>query len=46
MHNVAVMEIGTSKIGVYVGRSGINNSLNVVGSFEEEYAGYYNGGFV
>lgn len=46
MHNVAVMEIGTSKIGVYVGRSGINNSLNVVGSFEQEYAGYYNGEFV
>ena len=46
MHNVAVMEIGTSKIDVYVGHSGINNSINVVGSFSEEYGGYFNGEFV
>ena len=46
MQNVAVMEIGTSKIGVYVGHSGINNTLNLTGAFEQSYAGYYNGEFV
>lgn len=46
MHNVAVMEIGTSKIGVFIGHCGINNSLNLVGSFEQPYGGYYNGEFV
>ena len=46
MHNVAVMEIGTSKIGVYVGKNGINNTLNITGSFVVNYSGYYNGEFV
>lgn len=46
MHNIAVMELGTSKIGVYVGSSGINNTINVAGSFEQPYSGYYNGEFV
>lgn len=46
MHNVAVMEIGSSKIGVYVGRSGINGTINVVGSFVNKYSGYFNGEFV
>lgn len=46
MKNVAVMEIGTSKIGVFIGNKGINNTLNVIGSFEQSYSGYYNGEFV
>ena len=46
MHSVAVMEIGTSKIGVVIGTLGINNSLNVIGSFEEPYGGYIGGEFV
>ena len=46
VNNVAVMEIGTSKIGVYVGSNGINNSISVAGSFEQPYAGFYNGEFV
>jgi len=46
MRNVAVMEIGTSKIGVYIGHMGINNSLNLTGSFKQPYGGYYNGEFV
>lgn len=46
MHNIAVMELGTSKIGVYVGNSGINNTINVAGSFEQSYSGYYNGEFI
>ena len=46
MRNVAVMEIGTSKIGVYIGHFGINNSINLSGSFEQSYGGYYNGEFV
>ena len=41
MQNVAVMEIGTSKIGVYVGRRGINNTLNIIGSFNEEFSFIY-----
>ena len=46
MKNVAVMEIGTSKIGVFIGNKGINNTINVIGSFEQSYSGYYNGEFV
>lgn len=46
MQNTAVMEIGTSKIGVFIGHSSINNSLNLVGSYEQPYGGYYNGEFV
>ena len=44
--NVAIMEVGTSKIGIFIGSRGINNTIKVVGSFEEEYSGYYNGEFV
>ena len=44
--NVAVMEIGTSKIGVFIGCRGINNTLKIAGSFEQEYSGYFNGAFV
>ena len=46
MKNVAIMEIGTSKIGVCLGQVGINNSLNLTGSFKQPYGGYYNGQFV
>lgn len=46
MHGVAIMEIGTSKISVVIGNVGINNSLNVIGSFDEPYAGYLGDGFV
>ena len=46
MKNVAVMDVGTSKLSVVVGHMGVNNMLNVVGSFKQPYAGYYNGEFV
>lgn len=43
---VAVMEIGTSKIGVYIGAGGINSTINVLGSYEQEYGGFYDGEIV
>ena len=46
MNAVSVMDIGTSKIAVFVGNRGINNNLNIIGSHTQEYAGYYNGEFV
>ena len=46
MHGVAVMEIGTSKISVIVGSLGINNTLNIIGSHDESYSGFYDGEFV
>lgn len=45
-HNLSVLEIGTYKLSVFVGSRGINNTLKIVGSFEQEYSGYYNGEFV
>ena len=46
MEVVSVMDIGTSKISVLMGNRGINNTLNILSSYDHEYAGYYNGEFV
>lgn len=46
MNNIAVLEVGTSKITVLFGKSGINGNFNIAGTFETPYAGYYEGEFV
>ena len=46
MNSISVIDIGTSKIAVLTGNRGINNTLKIIASSFEEYAGYYNGEFV
>ena len=40
------LDFGSSKISVMIAESGINNTFNIRGTGEMEYAGFYNGGFV
>lgn len=43
---VSVLDFGSSKISVMIAESGINNTFNILGTGENEYAGFYNGSFV
>ena len=43
---VSCLDFGSSKISVMIAESGINNTFNIRGTGEIEYAGFYNGGFV
>lgn len=43
---VSVLDFGSSKISVMIGESGINNTFNIRGTGEVEYAGFLNGEFV
>lgn len=43
VQETAVMDIGSSKITVLVGRRGVNNTICIVGTGESEYAGYEDG---
>lgn len=46
MDNICVLDVGSSKLSVLIGKQGLNNNLNVLASTERKYAGYYNGEFV
>lgn len=41
-----VLEIGSSKLKVIVGREGVNNTFDIIDSAETEYDGYFEGEFV
>ena len=43
---VSVLDFGSSKISVMIAESGINNTFNILGTGETEYAGFYDGSFV
>ena len=43
---VSVLDFGSSKVSVMIAESGINNTFNIKGTGEVEYAGFYNGSFV
>lgn len=43
---VSVIDFGSSKISVMIGESGVNNTFNIKGTGEVEYAGFINGEFV
>lgn len=42
----SVLDFGSSKISVMIGGKGINNTFNIVGIGETDYAGFYEGEFV
>lgn len=42
----AIMDIGSSKISVLIGQSGVNNSFIIKGVGESEYAGFADGEFL
>ena len=44
--NVAVMDFGTSRISVIIGDRGINNTFDVRGFGEINYAGFMDGQFL
>lgn len=41
-----VLDFGSSKITAMIGEKGVNNTFNIHGTGETEYAGYYEGEFV
>lgn len=41
-----VLDIGSSKITAMIGERGVNNTFNIHGTGEMEYAGFYDGEFV
>ena len=41
-----VLDFGSSKISVMIGERGVNNTFNIKGTGETEYAGFYEGEFV
>lgn len=43
---VSVLDFGSSKISVMIAESGINNTFNILGTGDVEYAGFLNGAFV
>lgn len=45
-NDVAVLDIGSSKLTVMIGENGVNKTFNVRGTGETEYAGYYEGAFL
>ncbi len=44
--NIAVLDFGTSRISVMIGDKGINNTFDVRGYGEREYAGFMDGAFL
>ena len=44
--DVAVLDFGSSKVSCYIGQYGSNNSFNIKGSSEVEYAGFSKGAFL
>ena len=43
---VSVLDIGSSKLTVMIGEKGVNNTFNVRGAGEVNYAGFYEGVFL
>ena len=43
---VAVLDIGSSKLTVMIGEKGVNNTFNIRGAGDVQYAGYYEGEFL
>ena len=43
---VSVLDFGSSKISVMIAESGINNTFNILGTGEVDYAGFQNGEFL
>ena len=43
---VSVLDFGSSKISVMIAESGINNTFNILGTGDVDYAGFLNGNFV
>ena len=43
---VSVLDIGSSKLTVMIGEKGVNNTFNVRGAGEVNYAGFYEGAFL
>lgn len=43
---VAILDFGSSKITVLIAERGVNNTFNIKGTGEIEYAGYYEGKFL
>ena len=41
----AILDIGSSRISVVIGRRGVNNTINILGRGECEYSGYEDGEF-
>lgn len=41
-----VLDFGSSKVSVMIGERGVNNTFNIRGTGETEYAGFYEGEFV
>lgn len=41
-----VLDFGSSKVSVMIGERGVNNTFNIRGTGEVEYAGFYEGEFV
>ena len=41
-----ILEIGSSKLKVLVGREGVNDTFYIIDSAETEYDGYFEGEFV
>ena len=41
-----VLDFGSSKITVMIGERGVNNTFNIRGTGESEYAGFYEGEFI
>jgi len=46
MQDVAVLDFGSSKVTVVIGERGANNTINIKGIGECEYAGFMNGQFL
>ena len=44
--NVAVLEFGSGHLSVMIGERGLNNSFEVLGFSEKQYAGFMNGEFL
>ncbi len=42
---VAILDVGSSRITAMIGRRGVNNTINIVGTGECEYPGYEDGEF-
>lgn len=43
---VAILDFGSSKVTVLIAERGVNNTFNIKGTGEIEYAGYYEGKFL
>lgn len=41
--DVAVLDFGSGKITVFIGERGVNNTINIIGMGEANYAGFFEG---